>query len=77
MYVCVVCLGGLAAVIYTDVLQTLIMVVGSFALMFIGRVHYHMHTVYTYGQYWFQHAGETVFIGAYWIIFNPLYGFVF
>ena len=35
-------LGGLAAVIYTDVLQTLIMVVGSFALMFIGRVHYHM-----------------------------------
>ncbi|XP_036970271.1 sodium/glucose cotransporter 4 isoform X2 [Acanthopagrus latus] len=28
--------GGLAAVIYTDVLQTLIMVVGSFALMFIA-----------------------------------------
>uniref|UniRef100_W5MTU8 Solute carrier family 5 member 9 n=1 Tax=Lepisosteus oculatus TaxID=7918 RepID=W5MTU8_LEPOC len=28
--------GGLAAVIYTDALQTVIMVVGAFALMFIG-----------------------------------------
>ena len=29
--------GGLAAVIYTDTLQTIIMVVGSFILMGFGR----------------------------------------
>lgn len=28
--------GGLTAVIYTDALQTVIMVIGAFVLMFIG-----------------------------------------
>lgn len=30
--------GGLAAVIYTDTLQTIIMVVGSFILMGFGNI---------------------------------------
>lgn len=30
--------GGLTAVIYTDALQTVIMVIGAFVLMFIGTV---------------------------------------
>lgn len=38
MRVCCVCLGGFAAVIYTDSLQTLIIVGGALALMFIGMV---------------------------------------
>lgn len=43
MCVCV-SVGGLAAVIYTDALQTLIMVGGAFALMFIGKVYTLSHT---------------------------------
>lgn len=35
--VCSLSLGGLAAVIYTDTLQTFIMVVGSFILMGFGK----------------------------------------
>uniref|UniRef100_A0A674HFU9 Solute carrier family 5 member 9 n=1 Tax=Taeniopygia guttata TaxID=59729 RepID=A0A674HFU9_TAEGU len=34
--------GGLAAVIYTDVLQTLIMVLGALVLMFIGSGYLHL-----------------------------------
>lgn len=30
-------LGGLSAVIYTDILQTLIMIIGSFILMIKGQ----------------------------------------
>lgn len=35
--------GGLTAVIYTDVLQTLIMVLGAFVLMFIGKGNLQWH----------------------------------
>lgn len=43
--VCVCCirLGGFAAVIYTDSLQTLIIVGGALALMFIGMVDTTLH----------------------------------
>ena len=30
-------LGGLAAVIYTDTLQTVIMLIGAFVLMIVGK----------------------------------------
>lgn len=35
--------GGLTAVIYTDALQTLIMVLGALVLMFIGKGNLQWH----------------------------------
>lgn len=42
--------GGLTAVIYTDALQTVIMVIGAFVLMFIGIDPFFMK-IYNYMNY--------------------------
>lgn len=41
--------GGLTAVIYTDLLQTVIMVLGAFVLMFIGKGNLHEHHTAVWG----------------------------
>lgn len=46
------CLGGFAAVIYTDAIQTLIIVGGAFSLMFIGTAAHFSNTSMFPSRFW-------------------------